>query len=264
MRGVSALRPSIGLARYHVLAGVRTAHGAFAVSLLVALFLVIVASATTLLNPLSALVPAPHADLLAMSAQLVSVAFILHLVMMTIASVLVSAPRGEFADLMETAPLTPAGRFLGDMFGALACTLVIHVCTLPLLAVLFVLSPVPTSMFLGYEAVLLLVVLFGSALSSWKRRVSGAAGRARAVGSVALFGTLLFFIVASTTHWPRFRDALTTFISEPAPLRLRQVGFEITNPPLLTMLVFMLYSSFLTYYAMRSIRLLQRSEEGLR
>jgi hypothetical protein len=185
---------------------------------------------------------------------------------MLLASALLTAPRRqgdarEEANLMETAPITPAGRFLGDMLGALACTLIIHLCTLPLLALAIALSPISSSFFWWWELILLALLILASAGAAWKRLMTGPWGRARTAGNVALFGTLVIAAFALTTRWEEFRDAAVQYLAEPSPLRWSQLSREVMSPELLVMLLVILYVGFIAWFAMQSIRFLERREQ---
>ena len=263
---VTSLRPVAAMARYHLLSGIRNAHGAFAVTFIFALLPIVVRA--PIFEAESVQWTSYRPLWMRVGAQSVVIAYIFHLLLMLQASVFVAAPRrrrdgSRSADLTETVPISSAQRFLGDALGVLACTLVMHVCILPLLALSIALSPVSSWIFLWCELILLAFMILGAAGASWKRRVAGPWGRARTVGNVALFATLLILVVAVTTRWGQFWERASYYVSEPTPLRWMQLSREVMNPPLLTTLLLTLYLGFLAFYAMQSIRFLERGEESI-
>lgn len=259
MERVRSLRPSLAVARYHLMAGLRNAYPVFGAAAFL-LFMVLPAQ-STLIVPDAMRDDQPLALLYA-AAHVVGVVLVMHLLVIITATLSVAAPRGTFTDLMETAPISPANRFLGDMLGSAACALAIHLCLLPIIAFVVMISPVSGRVFFWYEMLVVAFILLGAGAASWKRRMDGPAGRARVVGNIALFATIVLMIMAVTTRWPRFRDAAGSFVAEPAPLRWAQVTREINRPGALVALLIVVYAAFLTFYALRSVQLQKRREEG--
>jgi hypothetical protein len=263
---VTSPRPAFALARYHLLSGIRNAHGAFAITFVLALLPIVVGA--PVFQAESVLWTTNRTTSMRASAQIVVVAYIFHLLLMLQASILVAAPRRRqdgrrSVDLTETVPISSAQRFLGDMLGVLACTLVIHICILPLLALGTALSPVSSSIFVWCELITIAFMILGAAGASWMRQSTGPWGRLRTVGSGALFALLAFLSFAVTTRWENFRDAAATFLSQPTPLRWMQMSREVMNPPLLATLLVALYLGFIAFYAIQSIRFLDGAEESL-
>ena len=264
MRSVISPRPALALARYHLLSGIRNAHGLFAMTFLLALLPMSVGEA--FLAPDSVLWMWSRPLMMRLAAQTVIVSYFFHLLLLSAATVSVASPRRRHeglasADLTETVPITSAERFLGDTLGVLACTLVIHLCTLPLLALAVALSPVSTSVFVSLELFTLAFMILCAASSAWKRRSEGVGGRLKVAGNAALFLTLVILIFAATTRWQNFRDAFFFYLSEPSPLRWTQLTREVMNPTLLAALLLLLYGGFLTFFAIQSIRALERRQE---
>ncbi len=264
MRRLISARPLLAVARYHVLAGLRTAHGSFVLTFIAA-GLPTVLSAPIFESESNVLRWDPTMGLMDGGVR-VSAVLILHLILLIAAAGMVNAPRArtdgrEVADLFETAPITSGARFFGDMLGALVCLLVIHLCTLPLIAFAFLFSAVAVSVFWSYELLVLAVLIFAAAASAWKRRTPGPAGRAKAAGVVALFMTLVIIAFATTTRWTSFRDALAGYIAEPSPLRWSQLMLEVVNPSLLMVLLIAIWTGFVAYFAIRSTRLIERRQE---
>ena len=265
MRDLTEWRATSAVARYHILTVLRAANGPFWTTLIVSALGLL---RSPIVIPQSVLLSWGPRAVLYESAQTVSAVCLLHLAMVFTATAMVVAPRRQLegrvvADLMETAPISPLGRFTGDMIGAAACALVIHACTVPVVALAFVLSPVSSAMFWWYELIVIAVVILMAAGVAWKKRLAGVRGRARATAQIALTLLLALLIVGSTTRRPYFGEAVASFISEPSYRRWSNVVAEVMNPPLFVALFALLYFGSIFYFAARSRRLLMRAEEGL-
>ncbi|MDQ6800440.1 MAG: hypothetical protein M3041_06335 [Acidobacteriota bacterium] len=152
-------------------------------------------------------------------------------------------------DLMDSAPIGPLERFWGETLGIFAAMATIHVACLPLLAVVAVLSPLPTVVFAWIEAGLVALMILGSAGAAWKRlapRTQWAATRTARSG--ILFLILFFLTLFATTHWPVFRDSVFAFILTPSMRAWATVAGAVENPRLLVILWLLLYGGYLLYY----------------
>ena len=264
MPDLSDWRASMAVMRYHLLTGLRAAGAGFWTTFIITILPLVRAPLGV---PESHLASWEPAGLLYESAQTVTAVCVLHLGLIVLATMVITAPRRPAAgrlnaDLMDTAPILPMGRFAGDMLGAMACAVVVHLCVLPFIAFAFVMSPVPSSLFWWYELIVLALIVLSSAGTAWKRQLHGAGGRARATGQVAGTILLAFLFTASTTRWPYFREAFADFLGEPSPRRWSAVTAEVMNPPLLVLLLALLYFGSIVYFAIQSHRLLRRNQEG--
>ena len=203
MRSVTSLGPSLALARYHLLSGIRNAHAVFLFTVLCALLPIFVS-----LDPLGQAMW-DRTQAMRVAVQVVVAVYLAHLLLVVAASTVV-ARRGsgpQIVDLTETVPITPFGRYIGHVLGVLGCTFAIHACTLPLLAVAFILSPLQSPVFWWWELVIVALLILSAAGEAWKRQFTGPGGRARTAANIGLFLAMLMLVVASTTRWAPFRDA---------------------------------------------------------
>jgi hypothetical protein len=162
-------------------------------------------------------------------------------------------------DLIDTAPISLKGRFWGETAGILAAAMAIHICTLPVLVLIAALSPLPTRMFFGLEAIVIACVFLGSAGAAWKRRAPRTKWSAtRPARSGLLFGFLLLMTVRHTTNWYPFRDSLVNFVKEPSPRIWSEVWNAIENPLLFFGLLALLYAGYIAYYYATSVRMARR------
>lgn len=259
MRSLSSFRGIKALARYHLLSTIRSAHGVIAISFLAAL------GATALFGAAGVFArQGVVAENLRLAALLVHVVYVLHLFVIVIGSDLLAGKRRQSdrvltADLTETVPVTPVERFFGDALGVLACTMVIHVCTLPVLAFVVALSPLSPAVLVWLELLVIAVAVLGAAGAAWSRRAEGRWERTRTGRSLALFGILFVLILATNTRWEHFRDAAAAYLYDPSPQRWSHLTGEVMNPPMLVSLLAALYLGYFLYYAMNTIRSLQRN-----
>jgi hypothetical protein len=159
------------------------------------------------------------------------------------------------ADLMDSAPVSPRGRFLGETLGVFAATVAIHICCLPVLAVVAALSPLPTRFFVWMEVVIVVLMIVTSTAAAWKRlspqtKMSGTRGfRSALLFYAGILGALLV-----TTRWEAFRDSAFNFLSSPSMRAWSRVMATIENPPLLMLLAALLYVSYIAFYFISSTR----------
>lgn len=163
------------------------------------------------------------------------------------------------ADLMDTAPITPAARFWGDAMGVFASTMAVHVATLPLLAFVFALSPFPSSWMVGAELVIVLFVAFESFGASWKLHTSrDKSPTARTAGANAVLVILVFIAFRMLTSWSEFRDALAVFLVWPSPRSWFAIKATFLSPALLAFVLLMIFAGFTFFYYTRAVRAMER------
>ena len=168
----------------------------------------------------------------------------------------------EWSDLLETVPLQPGGRFAGEAFGNLAVTLTLHVCALPLLALVAALSPLPIAAFLPLEIAALILFALAAGAGAWKRCARPSKWSAtRAARSGVLFWILFVMILYQTSRWEAFTDSLGEAIFQPSRRSWEQIASTIERPAQLAVLVALLCLSYVTYYYVSSVRALARRRE---
>jgi hypothetical protein len=201
--------------------------------------------------------------MLSSSATITLVSYVLHGIILLVACSVFATSRQrtdghEASDLMDTAPLTPAVRFWGDTLGILASALLVHLCTLPLLALIIARSPFRNTTFLYYELALLAAVILASAGGAWKMR-AGHSGwsQTRSVRSAATFVILLWVAVAINTRWEAFRDAFAAFASFPSAGSWYELMDTVNSPSLLVLSLLLLYAGFISFYFLQTVRSLE-------
>lgn len=251
---------SLGLTRYRILTNTRTMGWVFGVTLGAAAIAVLFGSRVVF--PVSRAYDDP-VGMMHGATQTVQAVYFWHIVILAAACDLLGRPKREADgslsyDLTETAPIGSGARYQADTLGILGSVLMVHVTTLPLLALAVAVSPLPSSAFFWLELLTLAVLYLTSAAASWKLRGSAKWARSRSIRSLGLFALLLLLIVIFNTRWEAFRDAAAMVISDPAPQRWEPLAAAIVNAPLLGALVLLLYGGFIAYYALDSIRLMER------
>ena len=170
-----------------------------------------------------------------------------------------SAETVTLPDLMDTAPIRPAARFWGEAAGIAAAAMTIHICVLPVLLMVAALSPLPTSMFIGAEAVTIVIVMLASIGAAWKRRAPRTKwSSSRGPRSAALFAILVLMTVRQATRWETFRDSLVTFITGPSPRLWSAVTGAVEKPLMLFSLLALLYTGYILYFYSNSVRTARR------
>lgn len=163
------------------------------------------------------------------------------------------------ADLLDTAPVTPAALFWGDAIGIFASTMAVHLATLPLLAFAFLLGPFPSISFVWPEVVVVALVALQSLEASWKLHTSRMrSGTARAAGSAAALFVLIFITFRTLTTWNEFRDALGAFLVWPSPRAWSAITATVTSPLLLVMTLVVIYAGFTLFYYLRAVRAVEQ------
>jgi hypothetical protein len=162
----------------------------------------------------------------------------------------------ERADLIDTAPVSLENHYWGEVLGTFLATIVIHICCLPLLAVVAALSPLPTSFFAAIEAVIVALILLAAAGAAWQRRAapskfSGTRGPRMAL----LFLVLLLMTFRHTTgRWEAFRDSALAFFLHASTRSWAAVVEAIDNPTLLVSTLLLVYLAYLVYFYVAGTR----------
>ena len=139
--------------------------------------------------------------------------------------------------------------------GIFASVMIIHLCTLPLLAMVIVLSPLGLTSFLCFELMIVASVVLASAAASWKLRSETSRWtHTRMIRNGAVFLIGLLVIVISNTRWEEFRDAFPWYLREPSARTWSAVTSTIDNPPLLVSWLVLLYAGFMTFYYLQGVR----------
>lgn len=248
----------VAIAKLRALTRVRTASGLFAIAAIPPLLLCVTSSSMAE-NEYRALVPL-HAQIIAFESLAI---WMLHVVLLLIGSEssgqLHPLREGaEWADLMETIPVGSGGRFLGEAFGSVATNLTIHLCCMPLLAMVVVLSPLPLSVFVWLEVITLALFALAGGAAAWKRcaRPTKWSGT-RMARSGLLFWILFWFILYQSSRWEEIVSSLNLLGARP----LRQTWSQITaaiDGPQFAVLVALLCISYVTFYYVSAVRGLAR------
>jgi hypothetical protein len=253
----------LAVARYRLLTSVRLAGWIFASAIVVALLAAMVAafSPDLVVTTMDRDIP----TLFAVAARALEASYIFHTIILLGACHSFGSRRSRVsstatADLMDAAPVSPAARYWGDALGIFGSTMTIHAATLPAMALVFALGPLPLPVFLWLEAAVIALVVLESAASSWKLQSSRQnPNTARAAAGVALFSILVLTTVISLTRWREFRDAWAYLMVWPSGRAWSSVVETIDSPALLGVLVAVIYASFLGFYHHRGIRALEHS-----
>lgn len=250
---------SLAIARLRLLTRIRTANASFALASIPALVLAVAASWLPE-NMFRATFPfvAP------MIATFTIFVFILHAGVLLIGSETAGQlhPQregAEWSDLMETVPIGVAGRYWGEVLGSLGINLTIHLCTLPLLALVAVLSPLPVIVFVILEGIVLLLLSMGSAAAAWKRCARPTKWSAtRMARSGLLFWILFVVILNATSRWDAFLGSIEGLITRPSQQTWSITLSAIERPVQLVVLIALLCVSYFAFYYVSSVRGLAR------
>lgn len=248
----------LAIARFRMLTIIRTATPIFIVAALPPLL-----AAVPLSMP-EPLFRASAEEMLVINARVAMMAWVYHGLFLSFACLLsgkVKTPHddvtiGVVPDLMDTAPIGPGSRFWGEALGTLTATVLIHACCLPLLAAVAALSPLPTSVFLWIEAGTVALMILASASAAWQRRAPRTKYSAsRGPRNAVLFAVLLLLSLFATTRWEAFRDSALAFISSRNSMRAwAEVVDAVESPPLLFILLSLLYAGYIAYYYVSATR----------
>jgi hypothetical protein len=159
------------------------------------------------------------------------------------------------SDLIDSAPVAPEQRMIGEFLGIFTATIVLHVACLPVLAVNAALSPLPTSFFAWVEACVLAAIILASASAAWRRVVLGPT---RAKGIQATRNTFLFFLLTLltfifTTNPVAFRDAAAQFTIGPSLRAWARLVAAIEYPVALLAILGTIYAAYLAYFFLSSL-----------
>lgn len=159
------------------------------------------------------------------------------------------------ADLMESAPVRPNARFGGEFAGIFVSTLVIHACCMPLLALVAAMSPLPGSVFVWFELVVVALMILSSAAAAWKRIARPTKMAAtRNLRSGILFAIIVVAVLYASTQWTQFRDAAAGFILVPSPRAWERLLATIDEPVALAVSIAVLYVVYFLFYYVSSTR----------
>lgn len=248
----------VAIARFRLLAMIRTATPLFLSMIVPLLIFSLVVSQ-----------PEPEFRLgaderLSINARMAILAWVLHALSLAFACLMsgkVKSPHddvrtGLLHDLMDTAPVGPSARFWGEALGALAGTLTIHACCLPLLAAIAALNPLPTIVFLWIEGGAIALMVLAAAGAAWQRRAPRTKMSAtRGPRNVIAFSILAILAILAAVHRDAFRDALATFMWMRTSMRgWADVAAAVDNPFLLIVLLSLLYAGTIAFYYVSSTR----------
>jgi len=250
----------LAFARYRLLRTVRSASAVFALAFVAAA--VPVAGASHAFQPSFAAWEEME-SFLSTTALAVSWSYALHvLVLLSAASVFATrrrSPAGnELLDLTETVPATSWDRFFGDAAGILGALLCVHVCVLPILGLAVVLSPLPTVTFFWLESATLAVAVFVSAGAASNLHAVSKWRQTQLARSFVTFIVLAIVILKLTTRGQSSADAAWFSLVRPSPSTWNALTATINNPAMLFACMALLYAGFLAWYAVQSVRSLER------
>ncbi|HXG58531.1 MAG TPA: hypothetical protein VNL91_05885 [Thermoanaerobaculia bacterium] len=260
----------LAVVRHRLLTNIRAAGWVFGMSIA----LVALAMGVTGIEPIGPFaILMPESDflghnpglILALAARVVAPAYILHMIVLVGACHAFGSRKSRqsstaMADLMDAAPITPSIRFWGDALGVFVAAMTVHLTTLPLLAFVFAVSPLPLSTFAWLEFAVLVFVALESAAASWKLHASRIhPGTARAASSGAVFLILVAVATFSLTRWREFRDAWAQLMIWPSPRAWAAIVETIDSPSLLLSATVALYAAFIAFYYVRGIRALEEA-----
>jgi hypothetical protein len=255
----------LAIARLRLLTTTRAASPLFAVTVAAA----ILPAAYLAFIP-DEVIRAEADSILSMAATIALAAWVVHALLLVLACNafgnetllkphLTSMETPAASDLIDTAPISLKARFWGETAGILAAAMTIHLCTLPVLVLIFALGPLPASMLFVAEAAIITFVFLASAGGAWKRRAPRTKwSGTRSARSGILFAILLLMTVRYTTQWEAFRDSLALFVREPSARIWAVVTNAIDNPLLFFTLLSLLYTGYIAYYYASSVRTARR------
>ena len=253
---------SVAIARLRLLTRIRTASPLFALAAAPSLILVVAASWLPE-NEFRASAPL-FGTWIAPASILV---WILHVAVLLIGSETSGQlhPQREgagWSDLLETIPIGPGGRYWGEVLGNLAINLTIHACTLPLLALVAILSPLPTAVFLALEAAALVLISLGAGAAAWKRCARPTKWSAtRMARSGLLFWILFVAILHATSRRDAFVSSIEGVLFHPSARTWSETTAAFDRPAQLVVLVALLCLSYIAFYYASSVRALARRRE---
>ena len=199
------------------------------------------------------------------SASFVVLTYVVHLFVLigacfTFGGVKKDAQNAGTADLIETAPILPRHRFLGDAIGIFTAVMLLHFCTVPLLALQVALCPYPTSLFFIAEIVIVALVLFFSVSSSWRLRAEDSRNSyARGFRSQAIFMILFLLVIRLNVYsFEEFLNATVWVFAQPSPRGFVRVADTLNDPVLFFTSLAVLFGGFLCFFYFHAVRSLQQ------
>lgn len=250
----------LAIARYRILIAVR--GGSWLFVLLIAAAAVLV-ERTELLYERSVFLSHPDSQI-PMSAGLLVLSYFLHIFVLlgacaSFGAVKKGAQNAGDSDLIETAPILPRHRFVGDAIGIFLAVMLLHFCAVPLLALHVSLSPYSSRLFVVAELVIIALVLFVSASSSWRLRAQTFRNSyARGFRSQALFITLFILVIRlNVRSFEDFLNAAVWVIAMPSPDALSRVADTLNDPVLFFTSLAVLFGGFLCFFYFHAVRSLQ-------
>jgi hypothetical protein len=251
----------LAIARYRLLTTIRGANWVFAISLGAALVFLLASPSLRVDESEFRRYPQGNAEV---TATLALFCYVLHAIILFLNCLAFgSAGRSrseakESSDLIDTAPLTPGIRFWGDALGAFTAALIVHLCTLPLLALAVALSPITNGAFVRIELAIVAFLLLGGAAASWQLHAPPSKwSQTRAPRSAATFLILLIITLIVNTRWEAFRDALGVLMAETSPGHWADLVAAIDSPPLLLIQLVLLFGGFIAFYYFHAVRSLE-------
>ena len=156
------------------------------------------------------------------------------------------------ADLIDSAPISPAERSAGEFTGIFMTTLLIHATCLPILGIVAALSPLPFRFFAWFEFIFLALILLGSASASWRIVVLGTASNKgiRAVRNAGLFFLMVIVIAIGTTRPLAFRDGAFQFFIGPSRQAWARLIASVEHPAAMLGMFLALYCGYLAFYGL--------------
>jgi hypothetical protein len=121
-----------------------------------------------------------------------------------------------------------------------------------------ILSPLPAAAFFWMEMTTLSVAVLVSAAAAWNLHAASKTHRTQLPRSIITFIVFGVMILRFTTHWQPFADAAWFAFVQPSPEVWRTLAATITSPAMLVACMVLLYAGFIAWYAMQSVRHLER------
>lgn len=250
--------PVMALIRYRFMATIRRSHWLFALTAVL-----IAAPGLLMIEPADSFLR--RADTALREAAIAGIACSLaHLFTLVAACGAQGSPKERLEgtrpdDLLDSAPVRPSDLFWGDAVGIFAVVMTIHLCVLPMLAFTFATSPLGLRGLLLLEACTVAILTLASMGAAWAARTSTPAiGNTRGLQSTSLFLIFVLTIVALTTRWEDFRDAIGELFFEPSPAKGRELLAAIEHPIAFVMLLAILYAGYLVFFYRNAMRTADR------
>jgi hypothetical protein len=159
------------------------------------------------------------------------------------------------SDLLDSAPIPPRVRFVGDAMGVFTATMLIHACCLPLLATVAALSPLPTGYFVTIEIATIVLMVLVSASSTWNRLAPRTKfASSRSARTVMLFIICALGTIAMTTNRSTFAESAFGFLAAPSQRAWNAVTAATTDPALMIAGFAILYIAYIGFFYLSATR----------